>query len=189
MLRERAASYPLPPHGHHPNFVGAKEAAAALLAHPQVAAHRCLIVGADRALYPLRRLALAAGVVLYLPDQKRDGWYFRVNDVAGNGNLSIWERRATGREHERGQRRDEHGDFAARRPRRWWRYGISRAGLFTRHIVVARENAHAGQSGIGQKIPERGEPGWIGLRFEVSANGGDQSRECGFPGGFHLSER
>ncbi len=82
-MRERAAGYPLPPHGHHPNFVGAKEAAAALLAHPQVAAHRTLIVGADRALYPLRKLALAAGVVLYLPDQKREGWYFRVDDVAG----------------------------------------------------------------------------------------------------------
>ncbi len=48
-----------------------------------MAAHRCLIVGADRALYPLRKLALAAGVVLYLPDQKREGWYFRVDDVAG----------------------------------------------------------------------------------------------------------
>lgn len=75
--------YPLPPHGHHPNFVGAKEAATALLAHPQVQAHRCLIVGAERVLYPLRKQALAAGVTLYLPDQKREGWYFRVTDPAG----------------------------------------------------------------------------------------------------------
>ena len=83
MLHERAIGYPLPPHGRHPNFVGAKEAAAALLAHPQVQAHRILIVGAERALYPFRRQALAAGVSLYVPDQKRDGWYFRVGDVAG----------------------------------------------------------------------------------------------------------
>ncbi|WP_407539373.1 5-formyltetrahydrofolate cyclo-ligase [Deinococcus radiomollis] len=83
LLRERVAVYPLPPHGHHPNFVGAKEAATALLAHPQVQAHRCLIVGAERVLYPLRKQALAAGVTLYLPDQKREGWYFRVTDPAG----------------------------------------------------------------------------------------------------------
>ena len=83
LLRERAATYPLPPHGHHPNFVGAKEAAAALLAHPQVQAHRVLVVGAERALYPFRKQALAAGVVLYIPDQKRGGWYFRLDNVAG----------------------------------------------------------------------------------------------------------
>ncbi|WP_424949578.1 5-formyltetrahydrofolate cyclo-ligase [Deinococcus sp.] len=83
LLRERAAAYPLPPHGHHPNFVGAKQAAAALLAHPQLQAHACLIVGAERVLYPFRKGALAAGVVLYLPDQKRGGWYFRVDNLAG----------------------------------------------------------------------------------------------------------
>jgi len=75
--------YPLPPHGHHPNFTGAKDACASLLAHPQVQAHACLIVGAERVLYPFRRDALAAGKVLYLPDLKREGWYVRVSDVAG----------------------------------------------------------------------------------------------------------
>ncbi|WP_407570672.1 5-formyltetrahydrofolate cyclo-ligase [Deinococcus altitudinis] len=83
LLRERVAVYPLPPHGHHPNFVGAKEAAATLLDHPQLQAHRCLIVGAERVLYPLRKQALAAGMTLYLPDQKREGWYFLVTDPAG----------------------------------------------------------------------------------------------------------
>lgn len=63
--------------------MGAKDAAAALLAHPEVAAHRTLIVGAERALYPFRKLTLAAGMVLYIPDQKRAGWYFRVTEVAG----------------------------------------------------------------------------------------------------------
>lgn len=46
-------------------------------------AHACLIVGAERVLYPFRRDALAAGKVLYVPDQKREGGYFRVNDVTG----------------------------------------------------------------------------------------------------------
>ena len=63
--------------------MGAKEAATALLAHPQVQAHCILIVGAERALYPFRKQALAAGVALYIPDQKRDGWYFRLENVAG----------------------------------------------------------------------------------------------------------
>ena len=46
-------------------------------------AHRCLIVGAERVLLPLRKLALTAGAVLYIPDQRREGWYFRVSDPAG----------------------------------------------------------------------------------------------------------
>ncbi|WP_370657348.1 hypothetical protein [Deinococcus sp. KNUC1210] len=34
-------------------------------------------------LLPLRTQALAAGVVLYLPDQRREGWYFRVSGPEG----------------------------------------------------------------------------------------------------------
>ncbi|GGQ98759.1 hypothetical protein [Deinococcus ruber] len=34
-------------------------------------------------LLPLRTLALAAGVVLYIPDQRREGWYFRVSSPEG----------------------------------------------------------------------------------------------------------
>ncbi|MFC4455554.1 5-formyltetrahydrofolate cyclo-ligase [Deinococcus sonorensis] len=83
LMCSRAAIYPLPPHGHQPNFVGAREAAARLLAHPDVQRHRCLIVGAERALYPLRKQALEAGVALYVPDQNRAGWYFRVSDPGG----------------------------------------------------------------------------------------------------------
>ncbi|MPY66354.1 5-formyltetrahydrofolate cyclo-ligase [Deinococcus sp. SDU3-2] len=83
LMRERACAYPLPPHGHHPNFIGAREAAHALLSHPEVARHRTLIVGGDRVLYPLRKLALASGLILYVPHQTREGWYWRLSDPAG----------------------------------------------------------------------------------------------------------
>lgn len=83
LMRERQCSYPLPPHGHHPNFKGARAAAGHLLRHPDVAALRVLVVGPERALYPLRKLALQSGVTLYVPHQKKAGWYWRVTDPAG----------------------------------------------------------------------------------------------------------
>lgn len=78
LLRARAVGYPLPPHGHHPNFSGAGEAARALLAHPRLAGLGVLVVGPERALYPLRKLALQQGKVLYVPDQRREGGYLRL---------------------------------------------------------------------------------------------------------------
>lgn len=88
LLRARACAYPLPPHGHHPNFSRARQAARELLAHPQVAGLRTLIVGPDRVLAPLRKLALEAGVTLYVPHQKRVArhgqvWYWRLTSPAG----------------------------------------------------------------------------------------------------------
>lgn len=83
LLRARACGHPLPPHGHHPNFTHARRAAHHLLTHPDVAGLRTLVVGPDRALRPLRQLALHAGVVLYVPHQHRAGWYWRLTDVAG----------------------------------------------------------------------------------------------------------
>ncbi|WP_243398141.1 5-formyltetrahydrofolate cyclo-ligase [Deinococcus koreensis] len=83
LMRARACAYPLPPHGHHPNFTQARGAARALLGHPRVSALGVLVVGPERVLYPLRRLALQAGVILYVPHQKRSGWYWRLSDPAG----------------------------------------------------------------------------------------------------------
>lgn len=79
----RACAYPLPPHGHCPNFTQARKAAAQLLAHPQVATLHTLIVGPERALYPLRTLALKAGMALYVPHQKKEGWYWCLTDPRG----------------------------------------------------------------------------------------------------------
>lgn len=88
LMRARACAYPLPPHGRHPNFIGARQAAAHLLAHPQVAGLGTLIVGPERALYPLRKQALEAGLTLYVPHQKKEAragqvWYWRLRDPAG----------------------------------------------------------------------------------------------------------
>ncbi|MFC4426507.1 5-formyltetrahydrofolate cyclo-ligase [Deinococcus navajonensis] len=82
LMRERQCSYPLPPHGHHPNFRGARKAAAQLLAHPEVAPLRTLVVGPERVLYPLRQLALRGGVRLYVPHPHKAGWYWRVTEPA-----------------------------------------------------------------------------------------------------------
>lgn len=79
----RLCAFPLPPHGHCPNFVGTLGAARRLLAHPEVAPLRTLVVGPERALLPLRRLALASGVTLYVPQGHRAGWYWRLTDPAG----------------------------------------------------------------------------------------------------------
>ena len=83
LMRARACSYPLPPHGHHPNFTHARRAAQALLGHPQVSPLRVLLVGPERVLFPLRKLALQSGMTLYVPHQKKDGWYWRLSDPAG----------------------------------------------------------------------------------------------------------
>lgn len=81
--RTRLCSFPFPPQGHCPNFNGARDAAKNLLSHPQMAAHRTLIVGPERALMPLRKLALQSGLTLYVPHQKKEGWYWRLTDPLG----------------------------------------------------------------------------------------------------------
>lgn len=85
--RAQLCAYPLPPHGHHPNFAGALAAAGHLLKHPSVAPLHTLIVGGDRVLMPLRKLALQSGLTLYVPNLKKEGWYWRLTEVAG-ANLS-----------------------------------------------------------------------------------------------------
>lgn len=86
-MRARVVSYPLPPHGHHPNFTGAARAADALLAHPRLASLDVLIVGPERTLYPARKLALTQGRTLYVPDQRREGWYVRLQGSAKGAEL------------------------------------------------------------------------------------------------------
>ncbi|PYE51934.1 5-formyltetrahydrofolate cyclo-ligase [Deinococcus yavapaiensis] len=83
LARARAVSYPLPPHGHNPNFNGAKAAAVQLLAHERLVGARVLVVGPERALLPLRKLALAEGRVLFVPHQKKEGRYWRLGDERG----------------------------------------------------------------------------------------------------------
>ena len=73
LSRRRQVGYPLPPHGHHPNFTGAAKAATLLLAHLLEA--RALIPGdtalcyPDMVLKPLRKRLLEAGVNVIVPAQ------------------------------------------------------------------------------------------------------------------------
>lgn len=83
LARTRLCTFPFPPHGHCPNFSGTKDAAKQLLGHPEFAVYRTLIVGPERALLPLRKLALESGLTLYVPHQKKEGWYWRLTDPAG----------------------------------------------------------------------------------------------------------
>lgn len=79
LLHARAVSYPLPPHGHHPHFVGAADAARRLLAHPRVRDLGVLLVGPERALHALRKRALEEGRVLFVPDRHRPDRYRRLH--------------------------------------------------------------------------------------------------------------
>lgn len=83
LTRTRLCSFPFPPHGHCPNFSGARDAAKQLLSHPEFAPYRTLIVGPERVLLPLRKLALESGLTIYVPHQKKEGWYWRLTDTAG----------------------------------------------------------------------------------------------------------
>ena len=71
LSRRRQVGYPLPPHGHHPNFRGAGDAAALLLAH--LLETRLLTPGStvlsypDMVLKPLRKRLLESGVSVVVP--------------------------------------------------------------------------------------------------------------------------
>jgi len=73
LARRRQVGYPLPPHGHHPNFTGAAKAATLLLAHLLEA--RALTLGStalcypDMVLKPLRKRLLEAGISVVVPAQ------------------------------------------------------------------------------------------------------------------------
>ncbi len=82
-MRARACGYPLPPHGHQPNFIGAADAAKHLLAHPQLSSCQTICIGPDRVLYRARKLALQAGITVFVPNLKKEGWYWRLTDPKG----------------------------------------------------------------------------------------------------------
>jgi 5-formyltetrahydrofolate cyclo-ligase len=89
----RVAAYPFPPHGRHPNFVGAGKAAAHLLAHPLLANASVVLIGLDAPLAPLRGLLLAAGHAIVVPQQHHQSGpkarYWRVaNAPATAGKLT-----------------------------------------------------------------------------------------------------
>ena len=78
LVRTNQAAYPLPPHGHNPNFKGAKAAANRLAAHPRFLAARIVLVGMEAALAPVRARVLEERKVLLVPHRTRAGSYWRL---------------------------------------------------------------------------------------------------------------
>ena len=73
LLRQRQVGYPLPPHGHHPNFTGAGVAATLLLEHLlgiyALTPGDTVLSYPDMVLKPLRKRLLEAGVNVVVPAQ------------------------------------------------------------------------------------------------------------------------
>lgn len=78
LMRAKVAAYPYPPHGHHPNFKGAAQAAERLLAQlwarTWLAPGQTVLCYPDYVLSPLRRRLLQAGVDVVVPAQYRSGY-------------------------------------------------------------------------------------------------------------------
>ena len=74
---EKLARFPFPPHGRIPNFAGAAQAAERLLDHPLFAKARRIKVNPDAPQRPLRALALARGIVVYVPTPRLRGGFRR----------------------------------------------------------------------------------------------------------------
>lgn len=81
LARYDLALHPTPPHGHHPNFVGAKKAAERLLGTPEFQRARLILAGMDAVLKPLREAALRAGKALLLPHPDRPGEFLLLKDL------------------------------------------------------------------------------------------------------------
>ncbi len=77
LLRARAALYPSPPFGHHPNFVGSSEAAERLLEHLlayHLAPGDTVLSYPDYVLKPLRKGLLERGVSVVVPAKYGQGY-------------------------------------------------------------------------------------------------------------------
>lgn len=96
LSQHRAAAYPTPPHGHHPNFVGAGRASERLMLQGVYLKAETILAGPDQVLKPLREAAMKSGKRVILPHPDKAGQYMsleglhpgqlkRVRDVARLG--------------------------------------------------------------------------------------------------------
>jgi 5-formyltetrahydrofolate cyclo-ligase len=81
LVRQNAAAYPMPPHGHNPNFKGAQGAAKRLMLHPLMTGSGVVVVGMEAVLGPVRALLLERGVTIIVPHRTKAGRYWRVKDA------------------------------------------------------------------------------------------------------------
>ncbi len=92
LLRQRQVGYPLPPHGHHPNFTGAGVAASlllkGLLASRALAPGDTVLAYPDMVLKPLRKRLLEAGVSVVVPAQHGERYRILKSGVVHAGRAS-----------------------------------------------------------------------------------------------------
>lgn len=81
LSQNRAAAYPTPPHGHHPNFVGASRAAERLLQTEVYLRANLILAGPDQVLKPLREAAMKSGKPLIMPHPDKAGSYLLLEGV------------------------------------------------------------------------------------------------------------
>lgn len=81
LVRQNAAAYPLPPHGHNPNFKGARAAAKNLMLHPVFKDSSIVLVGMEAALLPLREMLLEAEMTVVVPHRTKKDAYWKLENV------------------------------------------------------------------------------------------------------------
>jgi 5-formyltetrahydrofolate cyclo-ligase len=81
LVRENAAAYPMPPHGHNPNFKGARAAAKNLMLHPILKSSSVVLVGMEAALLPLREMLLEAEKTLIVPHRTKKDAFWKLEKV------------------------------------------------------------------------------------------------------------
>jgi 5-formyltetrahydrofolate cyclo-ligase len=81
LVKQNAAAYPLPPHGHNPNFKGASSAAKKLVLHPLWASSSVILTGMEAALGGLRALALEQKKTLIVPHRTKAGTFWKLENA------------------------------------------------------------------------------------------------------------
>jgi 5-formyltetrahydrofolate cyclo-ligase len=81
LVRQNVCAYPIPPHGHNPNFKGTRAAARNLMLHPVLNASSVVLVGMEAALQPVREEILARGKTLIVPHRTKKDAYWQLKNV------------------------------------------------------------------------------------------------------------
>jgi len=81
LAQNRAATYPTPPHGHHPNFIGASRAAERLMGLKLWQQATVILAGPDQVLKPLREAALKSGKIVIMPHPDKAGRYLSLEGL------------------------------------------------------------------------------------------------------------
>ncbi len=71
----------MPPHGHNPNFKGARAAAKNLMLHPILKASSVILVGMEAVLLPLREMILEAEKTLIVPHRTKKDAFWKLRSV------------------------------------------------------------------------------------------------------------